>query len=75
VTGHVAPAPTEGNGRNGSHRLSSKFVEWMMGYQPGHITSVGLSRNDELKALGNSVVQQQVSLAVRTLLTAEAVAA
>jgi len=63
-----APAPTTPDGKDGAHRLSSKFTEWMMGLPEGWITSVGLSRNDELKACGNGVVPQQAELALRMLL-------
>jgi DNA (cytosine-5)-methyltransferase 1 len=61
VTGRLAPAPTE-PGKNGADRLSPAFVEWMMGLPAGHVTAVpGLSRNDQLKALGNGVVPQQAA--------------
>jgi DNA (cytosine-5)-methyltransferase 1 len=52
------------------HRLSARFVEWMMGLPVGHVTdpAIGLTRNEQLKALGNGVVPQQASLALRTLL-------
>lgn len=63
-----APAPTLPDGRGGNHRLNSAFVEWMMGLPAGHVTGVGLKRNEELKALGNGVVPQQAALAIRTLL-------
>ena len=41
-----------------------------MGLQPGWVTNpdIGIKRNDQLKALGNGVVPQQASLALRTLL-------
>lgn len=69
VLGRPAPAPTEPTGRNGAHRLSPKFVEWMMGLPAGHVTDVpGLSRNAQLKALGNGVVPQQAATAIRHLL-------
>jgi len=66
--GREAPAPTKPDGKEGAHRLSSKFTEWMMGVPEGWITDVGLSRNDELKACGNGVVPQQAELALRILL-------
>ena len=66
--GRPAPAPTKPDGKDGAHRLSSKFTEWMMGLPDGWITDVGLSRNDELKACGNGVVPQQAELALRALL-------
>lgn len=68
VTRRVAPAPTNPDGKNKGHRLSSRFVEWMMGLPEGHVTDVGLTRNQQLKALGNGVVPQQAELAVKTLL-------
>lgn len=66
--GRPAPAPTKPDGKDGNHRLSSKFTEWMMGLPDGWITDVGLKRNDELKACGNGVVPQQAELALRILL-------
>ena len=63
-----APAPTKPDGKDGNHRLSSKFTEWMMGLPEGWITDVGLTRNEELKACGNGVVPQQAELALRILL-------
>ena len=68
VLGQPAPLPTKPDGKEGAHRLSSAFTEWMMGLEPGWITDVGLSRNDELKACGNGVVPQQAALALRVLL-------
>lgn len=66
--GRPAPAPTKPDGKEGAHRLSSAFTEWMMGLPEGWITDVGLSRNEELKACGNGVVPQQAELALRILL-------
>lgn len=66
--GRPAPAPTKPDGKDGAHRLSSKFTEWMMGLSEGWITDAGLKRNDELKACGNGVVPQQAELALRGLL-------
>lgn len=68
VTGRPAPAPTKPDGKEGQHRLSSRFTEWMMGLTDGWITDCGLSRNEELKACGNGVVPQQAVLALRQLL-------
>lgn len=73
--GRTASAPTNGDGKNGSHRLSAAFVEWMMGLPAGHVTDVGLTRNEQLKALGNGVVWQQAALALTHLLARQAVAA
>lgn len=40
----------------------------MMGLPSGWVTDVGLTPNEQLKALGNGVVPQQAALAVRVLL-------
>lgn len=69
-----APAPTNPDGKDGAHRLSSKFTEWMMGLPDNWITGHGLKRNDELKMAGNGVVPQQAELALRMLLGADLVA-
>lgn len=50
--------------------INTAFVEWMMGLPEGHVTSVGLSRGDQLKALGNGVVPQQAMAALRDMLAA-----
>ena len=64
--GRVAPAPTETSPK-GSQRLSPAFVEWMMGLPEGHVTAVPeLTRNEQLKALGNGVVPQQAFAALQT---------
>jgi hypothetical protein len=68
VTGRPAPAPTKPDGKDGAHRLSSEFTEWMMGLPAGWITGHGLSRVDELKMAGNGVVPQQAEYALRILL-------
>ena len=69
VTGRPAPSPTEPTGRNGAHRLSPRFVEWMMGLPDGWITDVpGITRNEALKACGNGVVPQQAAAAISHLL-------
>jgi hypothetical protein len=68
VIGRPAPEPTKPDGKDGNHRLSSKFTEWMMGLPDGWITRHGLKRNDELKLAGNGVVPQQAELALRILL-------
>jgi hypothetical protein len=62
-----APEPTKPDGKEGNHRLSSNFTEWMMGLPDGWITDIGLKRNDELKACGNGVVPQQAELALSLL--------
>lgn len=42
-----------------------------MGLPAGHVTdpAIGLTRNEQLKALGNGVVPQQAALALTHLLT------
>lgn len=66
----LAPAPTKPDGKDGNHRLSAEFTEWMMGLPEGWVTGedLGLKRNDQLKACGNGVVPQQAELALRILL-------
>ena len=68
VIGRKAPAPTKPDGKDGSHRLSSLFTEWLMGLPEGHITGHNLSRADELKMAGNGVVPQQAEIALRFLI-------
>ena len=69
VLGRPAPDPTEPTGRDGAHRLSPRFVEWMMGLPDGWVTGVpGVTRNHALKALGNGVVPQQAAAALTYLL-------
>jgi hypothetical protein len=71
ITGNPAPAPTIGDGKDGAHRLSSLFTEWMMGLPAGWITGSGLTRTNELKMAGNGVVPQQAVLALSVLLDTE----
>jgi DNA (cytosine-5)-methyltransferase 1 len=68
ILGRPAPAPTKPDGKEGAHRLSSMFTEWLMGLPEGWITGLGLKRNEELKLAGNGVVPQQAELALRILL-------
>jgi DNA (cytosine-5)-methyltransferase 1 len=68
--GRSAPTPTV-PGRSGQRVLSAVFVEWLMGLPAGHVTGVpDLSRNDQLRLLGNGVVPQQGAAALRFLLAA-----
>ena len=67
VTGTTAPPPTELN-TNGKPRLNVEFASWMMGLPKGWITGVpGLSRAQQLKAIGNGVVPQQAAAALLLL--------
>ena len=68
VLDRPAPAPTKPDGKDGAHRLSSAFTEFLMGLPEGWVTDVGLTRNEELKACGNGVVPQQAATALRALL-------
>ena len=72
VIGRPAPEPTE-TGAKGNPRLSPKFVEWLMGLPAGHVTdpAIGLTRNEQLKALGNGVVPPQAAAALRAYLRDE----
>lgn len=67
--GREAPAPTIPDGRNGGHRLHSKFSEWMMGLPDGWITGHGLKRVAELKLAGNGVVPQQAEYAINNMVS------
>ena len=63
--GRPAPPPTE-TGPKGAPRLSPRFVEWLMCLPEGWVTDVaGISRNDQLKMLGNGVVPAQCAAALR----------
>jgi DNA (cytosine-5)-methyltransferase 1 len=67
IIGRPAPCPTE-PATNGKRRLDPVFSEWMIGAPAGHITAVpGLSRKDQLRAIGNGVVWQQGAHALRVL--------
>lgn len=54
ISGREAPDFLDGRGK-----LNTEFVEWMMGFPQGWVTDCGLSRTQQLKLLGNSVVPQQ----------------
>jgi hypothetical protein len=68
VLGRPAPAPTLPDGKDGAHRLSKHFTEWMMGLPEGWICDADITRNEALKLAGNGVVPQQAELALRILL-------
>lgn len=69
VLGRPAPPPTEPN-RNGKPRLSAAFSEWLMGWPEGWVTGpdIGISRNNQLRIVGNGVVPRQAAAALRYLL-------
>ncbi|AIM40465.1 DNA methyltransferase [Mycobacterium phage Estave1] len=70
----TSPAPTQ-QSRNGNPRLAAAFPEWMMGWPAGWVTEVpGISRNDQLRIIGNGVVPQQAAAALRWLLSIEVAA-
>ena len=64
-----APLPTEPNSK-GKPRLNPSFAEWMMGLPDGWVTSpeIGLTRAQQLKAIGNGVCPQQATAALTHLL-------
>lgn len=70
VLGRPAPDPTEPN-RNGKPRLAARFAEWMMGWPEGWVTdpAIGLTRPEQLKAIGNGVVDLQAEYAIRTVMS------
>ena len=69
VLGRPEPSPTEPNAKGG-HRLSPRFVEFLMGVPEGWVCDVpGITRNQALKALGNGIVPQQCAAAFRAYLT------
>ena len=68
------PAPPPKEVFNGRWQLNPGFAEWMMGWPFGWVTDpdIGISRNDQLKIIGNGVVPQQASAAIRHLLSVAA---
>ena len=65
-----APSPTEPN-KNGNPRLSAAFSEWLLGWPAGWVTdpAIGISRNDQLRIVGNGVVPAQAYAALTYLLS------
>ena len=54
---------------NGEPQLSPKLSEWLMWLSEGWVTAVpGLTRNEQLRMLGNGVVPQQAAYALNQLL-------
>lgn len=67
----AAPRPTEpGVSGKKRPRLNAQFSEWLMGWPPGWVTDpdIGISRNDQLRIVGNGVCPQQAAAALRYLL-------
>lgn len=72
VLGRPAPSPTVPPTREGGRaRLSTRFVEWLMGLEDGHVTGadLGLTREQQLRLLGNGVVPQQGAAAIYQVTT------
>jgi DNA (cytosine-5)-methyltransferase 1 len=69
-----APPPTEPNTK-GNPRLSAAFAEWMMGWPAGWVTDIDIPRNDQLHIIGNGVVPQCATVALRFLLSVSEAAA
>ncbi|NCB87116.1 MAG: DNA (cytosine-5-)-methyltransferase [Gammaproteobacteria bacterium] len=65
VTGRAAPAPAELS-KKGKPQLSPRFSEWLMGLPDGWATDpqIGLTRAQQLKAIGNGVCPQQAATAL-----------
>lgn len=67
VLGRPPPVPVSANSR-GTPQLDAAFTEWLMGLPAGWVTQVpGLTRAEQLRALGNGVVPQQAAAAIRLL--------
>lgn len=67
--GRPVPEPTV-TGTRGARVLSPYLVEWMMGLPGGYVTAVpGLTRNQQLRLLGNGVMPQQAEYALRELMS------
>lgn len=62
ILNRPTPDPVDANGR-----LTTTFVEWMMGLPEGHVTNVGIPWTAQMKALGNGVVPQQAALALKMM--------
>lgn len=68
LTGH-APPPIVGDRADYRAETTTEFIEFMMGLPEGWVTGVpGLTRNQQLKALGNGVVPAQAAYALNHLL-------
>ena len=66
LTGRLAPEPTEEY--KGNRLLSARFAEWMMTLPAGWVTDVpGLTRPQQMHAIGNGVAPLQAVAALRVL--------
>ncbi|MXM67056.1 DNA cytosine methyltransferase [Streptomyces sp. HUCO-GS316] len=64
VLGRPAPDPADEDGR-----VTTRFMEWHMAVEEGRVTDVpGLSRAQQIRALGNGVVWLQAAAALDILL-------
>jgi hypothetical protein len=67
IRGVAAPVPVI-RGPRGGIKLSPEFAEWLMGLDPGWVTSVpGLTHKEKLERIGNGVVPHQAFYAFREL--------
>lgn len=64
LVGRPAPTPCKLS-KNGLPRLSPQLVEWMMCLPENWVCHQGLSRRQELQALGNGVVPPQAAAGIR----------
>lgn len=68
LTGRTPP-PIVGDRKDYRAETTTEFIEFMMGLPEGWVTEVpGLTRNQQLKALGNGVVPQAAATALTHLL-------